>query len=258
VLRWLTERRRRHLLETPFPDAWRATLDRNVAAVRRLDDAQRRRLHELVQVFVAEKHWEGCGGLEMTDEVRVTIAGCACLMLLARDHDLFAEVQSILVYPTAVVGPTRLDLGWLARTPIPQRNVVAGESHHHGPVILAWDAVLAGAAAADDGRNVVIHEFAHKIDDLDGATDGTPPLPRAALRAWVEACATAFLAHRARLERGEPSFLRDYAAASEAEFFAVASEAYFEQPARFAAELPEVYAVLRDFYGWELTGDRAG
>jgi Mlc titration factor MtfA (ptsG expression regulator) len=245
VLRWLTERRRRHLLETPFPDAWRDILDRNVGAYRRLDDAQRRRLHELVQVFVAEKH-------DLTDEVRVTIAGCACLMLLARDHDLFAEVQSILVYPTAVVGPTRLDLGWLARTPVPQRNVVSGESHHHGPVILAWDAVVSGAADADDGRNVVIHELAHKIDDLDGATDGTPPLPRAARRAWVQACATAFLAHRERMARGEPSFLRDYAAASEAEFFAVASEAYFERPARFAAELPEVYAVLRDFYGWEL------
>jgi Mlc titration factor MtfA (ptsG expression regulator) len=256
VLHWLTERRRRHLLDTPFPDAWRAILDARVAAVHYLDDAQRQRLQQLVQVFVAEKHWEGCGGLEMTDEIRVTIAGCACLMLLARDHDLFAEVRSILVYPSSVVGPTRLELGWLARTPVPQRNVVSGESHHHGPVILAWDAVLSGAAAANDGRNVVIHELAHKIDDLDGATDGTPPLPRAQRLAWVEACATAFLAHRNRMARGEPSFLRDYAASSEAEFFAVASEAYFEQPGRFARELPEVYAVLRDFYGWELAERR--
>jgi Mlc titration factor MtfA (ptsG expression regulator) len=254
MLRWLTERRRRHLLETPFPDGWRQPLEERVAAYHHLDATHQQRLRDLVQVFIAEKHWEGCGGLELTDEMRVTIAGSACLMLLARDHDLFAEVLSILVYPSTVFLPPSPEptLGSGAPRVVTDQPVI-GLSHHHGPVVLAWDAVLAGAANRGDGRNVVVHEFAHKIDDLDGRTDGTPPLPdRARVRAWVAAFAPAFLAQRDRVARGEPSFLRDYATQSEAEFFAVASEAYFEKPEALREALPDVHAELRRFYGYEL------
>jgi hypothetical protein len=254
MFHWLTERRRRHLLETPFPDAWRDVLAANVATYKHLPEDRQQRLRDLVQVFVAEKHWEGCGGLEMTDEVRVTVAGTGCLMLLARDHDLFREVRSILVYPSAVVGPTSVSLYGLTHEPIRRREVVLGEAHHIGPMILAWDAVRAGAANAADGRNVVIHELAHKIDDLDGAFDGTPPLPDTeARRAWADACSHAFLALRRGVERGTKCALRDYAATSEAEFFAVASEMFFEKPAHLRDELPDVFAVMRAFYGWDLT-----
>nr|HEX4317746.1 M90 family metallopeptidase [Kofleriaceae bacterium] len=250
---WLTERRRKHLLETPFPDAWRAILDANVAAYPRLGADRQHRLRDLVQVFVAEKHWEGCGGLEMTDDIRVTVAGTGCLMLIARDHDLFAQVMSILVYPSAVVGPTSVSLYGLAHGPVKPRDVVIGEAHHRGPMILAWDAVKSGAADHDDGRNVVIHELAHKIDYLDGAADGTPPLPdTASIRHWTEACSGAFLALRRSIKRGTRHFLRDYAATNEAEFFAVASETFFERPAELRAELPDVFAVLREFYGYDL------
>jgi Mlc titration factor MtfA (ptsG expression regulator) len=260
MFRWLTERRRRHLLERPFPAAWRETLERRVAAYKLLDESAQERLRQLVQVFVAEKDFEGCGGLELSDEIRVTIAGSACLMLLGRDHDLFADVSTILVYPsTYVVPPRRPFVFERSMRPIADEEARLGEASRGGPVVLAWDAVVKGAADGRDGRNVVIHEMAHKIDFLDGAADGTPPLDgRAARRAWAAACSRAFLDQRERIERGEPSFLRDYAATNEAEFFAVASESFFERPAALARELPDLYAVLRDFYGLDLARVTSG
>ena len=254
MLRWLTERRRRHILENPFPPEWDEVLRRNVAAYALLDDDERARLRQLVQVFIAEKHWEGCGGLQLTDEIKVTIAGTGCLMLLGREHDLFGEVLSILVYPSSVVVPEQqrsiFDPGVSAgrgETP------VLGVAHHGGAVVLAWDSALRGARDPRDGHNVVIHELAHKIDFLDGAADGTPPLPSgSARRAWIAAFAPAYLAHKERAERGQHSFLDDYAVTNEAEYFAVASEAFFEKPKALARELPDVYAALRQFYSLDL------
>jgi Mlc titration factor MtfA (ptsG expression regulator) len=120
-------------------------------------------------------------------------------------------------------------------------------------LVLAWDSALHGARDPKDGRNVVIHELAHKIDFLDGAADGTPPLARgSARRAWADAFAPAYLAHKDRAERGERSFLDDYAVTNEAEYFAVATEAFFEKPQALARELPAVYAALRQYYSLDL------
>jgi len=251
---WLTERRRKRLLETPFPPAWTEILESNVAAYKLLDDAERKRLRDLVQVFIAEKHWEGAGGLELTDEIKVTIAGTGCQLLLGRDHDLFAEVDSIVVYPSTVVLPEHprsfFDPG--AR-PIGTGTPIQGVVHRGGPLVVAWDSALRGARDPRDGRNVVIHELAHKIDYLDGAADGTPPLPSgSARRAWLAAFAPAYLAHKERAERGERSFLDDYAVTNEAEYFAVATEAFFERPHALARELPDVYAALREYYSLDL------
>lgn len=250
LFRWLTERRRARLLETEFPAAWRDHLAANVRAYSLLDEAQQQHLRDLVQVFVAEKHWEGCGGLELTEEMQVTIAGSACLMILARDHDLLREVESILVYPSAVVLPDQPASFFDGRPRVVgQGTDVLGLAHRGGPVVLAWDSVLEGSRNARDGRNLVIHEIAHKIDFLDGEADGTPPLDTAAQRrAWATACADAYLAHK----DGGEDLLRDYATTNEAEFFAVASEMYFERPTRFARELPALYTVLRDFYRLDL------
>lgn len=254
MFRWLTERRRKHLIEAPFPEAWTAILERNVGAYELLDADEQHRLRELVQVFVAEKHWEGCGGLELTDEMRVTIAGAGCLMILAREHDLFDDVDSILVYPSTVVAPPEQRGFFDSRmTPLRTETALLGEAHYKGPVILAWDDVRQGAANPHDARNVVIHELAHKIDFLDGTIDGTPPLEtRAERRAWGEAFSAAFLAQKARAEHGQTSFLRDYAITNEAEYFAVVSEAFFEKPKQLAQALPDVYAALRDFYRLDL------
>jgi MtfA peptidase len=254
VLRWLTERRRRHILDNPFPSAWQAHLEANIAAYHLLDDDERLRLRQLVQVFVAEKHWEGCGGLALTDEHKVTIAGQACLLILGRSHDLFREVESIFVYPTAVVLPPRpIRHNQIVTSPVGGGVPVNGAAHYGGPVILAWDAVLEGGLDAHDGRNVVLHELAHKIDMLDHRADGTPLLDsHGQRRAWAEICSKAYLALREHVEQGEASFLRDYGATNEAEFFAVATEAFFERPRELAAQEPTLYALLRDFYRLDL------
>ena len=255
MLGWLTERRRKRLLDEPFPTEWTAILERNVAAYKLLDDGEKQRLHDLVQVFIAEKNFEGCGGLELDDEIRVTIAGCACQMLLGReDHDLFSEVVSLLVYPSAVVAKAQ-NRGFFdpGLEPVRGDQPVLGLAVKGGAVVLAWDSVLRGARHPNDGHNVVIHELAHKIDYLDGSADGTPPLDgSAARRAWVSAFAPAYLAHKERAEHGKKSFLSDYAVTNEAEYFAVATEAFFEKPAALARELPDVYAQLRDFYKLDL------
>lgn len=247
---WLTARRRAHILEHEFPAAWTTILEETVAAYGRLDADQQHRLRDLVQVFVAEKHWEGCGGLELTDEMRVTIAGSACLLILGRDHDLLREVESILVYPSAVTLPDAQP-GFFDGRPrvMGQGTDVLGVAHMAGPMVLAWDSVLEGALDANDGRNLVMHEVAHKIDFLDGAANGTPPLDTVAQRrTWAKACTDAYQAQKT----GEQDVLRAYAATNEAEFFAVATEMFFERPDTIAKELPALYAVLRDFYRLDL------
>jgi hypothetical protein len=252
MFHWLTERRRRHLLDQPFPDAWRSILEANVAVYALLDEDERARLRDLVQVFVAEKHWEAAGGLALDDEIRVTIAGTGCQLILARDHDLFARLVSIVVYPSAVVLPSQPPgVFTFPRGPVSDVPI-AGLANRIGTVVIAWDQALRGARCSHDGRNTVIHELAHQIDYLDGAADGTPPLETAARARWATVFSSAFLEQRSRAEHGLPSLLRDYAIKNEAEYFAVATEMFFEQPRQLAAELPDVYAVLRDFYWLDL------
>ncbi|MGE0549649.1 MAG: zinc-dependent peptidase [Kofleriaceae bacterium] len=250
---WLTERRRARLLERPFPAAWTAILDENVALWRRLDDSARARLRELIVVFVAEKRWEGCGGLELADEHRVTIAALACVLLLGREHALYEDVESILVYPSTVVAPEHrpgvFETG--GRVLHESGTPILGQAHHRGPVIVAWDDVLAGARG-DVPRNVVFHELAHKIDMVDGTIDGTPPLASSeARRRWAEVCSRAYLELRARVDAGESPFLDDYGATNEAEFFAVVTEAYWCQPSQLRQHEPALYGLLRSFYRFE-------
>lgn len=251
---WLKRRRRRRLLATPFPPAWDRIIDDNVVLARDLDPVRRQRLRERVQVFIAETWWEGCGGLELTEEVQVTIAAQACLLTLDRGDDELTEVSSILVYPSTHVTPPRpLALFEQPRAPIGHGRVVIGLAMHRGPVTLAWDAVLAGSRGEAHG-NVVLHELAHKLDMANGMVDGTPPLPgRAARHRWQRVFAAAFDQHRARLDAGGPTLLDPYAATDEAEMFAVTTEAYFTRPAELAHEHPEVFALLADYYRGRLT-----
>jgi hypothetical protein len=249
MFRWLTERRRRRILEAPFPEAWDGYIERNVAIARRLDAADRRKLRELVQVFVAEKHFEGCGGLELTEEMKVTIAAQACVLLLGRDASLYGDVDSILVYPSVVrPPPRRLGVFEQPRAPIAEGVLLQGEAILGGPVILAWDAALAGGREEVAG-NVVFHELAHKLDMATGAVDGAPPLEtRAELRRWSAACSEAFARLCRRVEAGWPTALDPYGATNAAEFFAVATEAYFTRPGELRAAEPALYAVLAAFY----------
>ena len=246
---WIRARRRRRILAQPVPESWAGYLDDNVSLARHLDPESRRRLLALVQVFIAEKFWEGCGGLELTEEMQVTIAAQACLLVMGREDDLYADVASILVYPSTLITPPR-PLGFFEqpRAPVGHGSTVIGEAMLGGPVVLAWDAVLAGGRGETMG-NVVLHEFAHKLDMATGRVDGTPPLSNKAERQrWARVCSQAYRWHRARAEAGWPTLMDSYGATNEAEFFAVASETYFTRPLELAYEHRDLYALLADFY----------
>jgi MtfA peptidase len=246
----LRGRRRRRLRAAPFPAAWRTLLRRRVPAYGQLPFPERRALEGLVQVFIAEKDFVGCAGQEVDDEVRVTIAAQACLLLLGRDAAYFPGLRTILVYPAAfVVEKLRPEpSGVLQET----RQVLSGESWSRGQVVLSWEDVLAGAADPADGRNVVIHEFAHQLDQEKGYANGAPILSgRGRRERWAGVLGEEFARLRSRLEWGAAAgspVLDPYGATDPAEFFAVASEAFFERPAQLAAEHPALYEVLAGYY----------
>ncbi len=245
---WLTDRRRKRLEEAPFPAGWQEHIDRNVHLFARLAPEMQERLRDLAVVFIDEKGWEGCGGLELTDEHRVTIATQACVLLLGREHSLYEDVETILVYPSTMLAPAQRDGLVVHEGDI----AILGQAHGAGgPVILAWDDVLDGGREVGKS-NVVFHEFAHKIDMVDGSVDGTPPLPnRAAREAWARICSEAFLELQQRVEDGKRTFIDEYGATNEAEFFAVATEAFWRQPKKLERNEPELYGLLREFYNFD-------
>ena len=245
----LAEWRRARVRRQPFPAGWRRILKRRVPVFRRLPVDLQLQLKKHMQVFLAEKPFIGCAGLQVTDEMRVTIAAQACLLLLNHPRpDYFPNLRQVLVYPGAFAVSRVHSDGAVVQD---QRQVLAGESWQQGQVILSWQDALEGAAVADDGRNVVIHEFAHQIDQANGPANGAPLLPttrdrRRWSRVWNEVGDPAEL--QAQAARGEPSLFSDYGATSPAEFFAVASEVFFEQPQQMAWEAPELYRELARFY----------
>jgi len=250
LMGWLRRRRRREILAEPFPAAWEEIAARNFAHRRWLTEEERRRMRELVHVFVVEKHFEGAGGLEMTDEIRVTIAADACLLVLALPHDLYRKVDSIIVYPSTVVTPERpTGMFTIPTAPVSAGMPILGEAHLGGPVLLTWAAVLRSARHPARGHNVVFHEFAHKLDMFDGTVDGTPPLDRPEDYArWAEVCTESFHRLRARTERGLGTVLDPYGGVNEAEFFAVATEAFFDIPHEVRRFEPALYDILKGFY----------
>lgn len=250
MFNWFVNHRRKKLLAAPFPSAWEDILQSNVAHYCMLDGIERSRLHELIQVFIAEKDWEGVGGLELTDEIRVTISAQACLLLLGLPHNYYHNVQTILVYPSTVVPPPR-KLGFFetALAPVENAQPIIGQAFQQGPVIIIWDAALHGGRHPESGHNVIYHEFAHKLDMLDGAADGTPPLQsRVEYHDWVRICSREYLRLRHDAEHGRKSFLNAYGATSEAEFFAVATEQFFDQPLLLIKNSPDLYRVLKEYY----------
>jgi len=250
MFHWLRDHHRIELRERRFLPEWEIFVRKNVAHYCMLDDAERAELQAMTQVFLEEKSWEGCGGLELTDKIRVTIAVQACLLQLGLPHDYYRNVESILVYPSTVVLPGHhLSVFERVDTPLTENIPILGQAFVQGPVILVWDAVLHGARHPEQGHNVVYHEFAHKLDMLDGTADGTPPFSdNDQFAEWVKVCSHEFLRLRQLSTKGHKTFLDAYAATNEAEFFAVATEEFFDRPLALQKHSPDLYQVLRDYY----------
>jgi MtfA peptidase len=247
---WFADKHRKKLTAAPFPAVWEDILRRNVAHYCLLNVDERAQLHALIHVFIAEKDWEGAGGLDLTDEIRVTISAQACLLLLGIPHNYYRNVESIIVYPSTVLPPPR-KLGFFetALEPVELSHPIIGQAFRQGPVIIVWDAALQGGRHPESGHNVIYHEFAHKLDMLDGAADGTPPLrDRAEYRDWVKTCSREYLRLKHDAEHGRKSFLNAYGATNEAEFFAVATEQFFDQPRLMLKNAPDLYRVLKEYY----------
>jgi len=225
-----------------FDPAWESTLRSEFAQWQLFEADELERLRMLVARFVHETDWEAARGMDLTDEVRVVIAAQACVLLLGLEIDEYFDVSSVIVHRSTVKlrGAHRSAAGTMSDAP----QHLAGQATPKGPVVLSWSAVRRGARFPQHGDNVVYHEFAHRLDMLSGITDGTPPLGSdEAARRWAEVCTPAY----ERVVAGE-SVLRSYAATNPAEFFAVATEVFFNRPELLVQHEHELYAALRAFY----------
>jgi Mlc titration factor MtfA (ptsG expression regulator)/Flp pilus assembly protein TadD len=244
---WFKKRRRKKLLATPVPAEWQGYVERNVRHWAYFDDAQRARLWERLRVIVAEKDWAGATGFQVTDEMRVTIAAQAAIMLLGIDAEyFFDDVRTIVVYPGAFSRP---------QNPFDEASddgpgdSLLGESWHRGPIVLSWKHVLRAGRGKAGSTNVVFHEFAHRLDGLDGSVEGTPPLALGEqTRRWYRVTEAEYLKLVGNARRGEATLLDHYGATNLAEFFAVATECFFERPRALRQWHHELYTLLAEFY----------
>jgi Mlc titration factor MtfA (ptsG expression regulator) len=241
---WWTRRRHRQLRTLPFPRAWARILQRRVPMVQRLPVPLHSRLLGLIQVFIADKPFIGCAGLQVDDEMRVSIAAQACLLLLGHSGEAcYPRLRQVLVYAEPFVVPRRqLRPGGVVSE---QPQALAGESWAQGQVILAWSEVLAGAADPADGRNVVLHEFAHQIDQDGGDADGRPwQHDEVSRQRWAAVVDEGL----ARLRESPSEALDAYGGTDPAEYFAVATEAFFERPQALREAAPPLYEELARLY----------
>lgn len=240
--------RRARIRAQPFAQPWREILRRRMPAFARLPADVQLRLKKLAQVLIAEKPMIGCAGLQVSDEMRVLIAVQASLLLLRRGSGYYPQLRQILVYPgTFVVRRSGADSTGVVQD---ERRALVGESWQQGQVVLSWQDVLDGAADPHDGRNVVIHEFAHQLDQETGFANGAPwmALPQQR-RAWARVLGEEFAALQRRVALGAPGLIDPYGATDPAEFFAVVSELFFERPAELAFGHSDLYTQLGAYYG---------
>ncbi len=246
LIKYLKQRKKRlKLLHTPLKLELEKFLQKNIFPYSRMSQSMKNELQGLVNIFLNEKEFEGCGGLTITDEVRVTIAGEACLLLLNRNlTDCFPDLQTILVYPTAyvaagsdIIGGRRVENAVTAR---------AGESWQNGAVVLAWDHVKHGVINYDDGHNVVLHEFGHQLDQESGVANGAPPLKT--YHTWAQVMGHNFEDLCEKVEEKKKDVIDAYGATNPAEFFAVSTETFFEQPEKLKRDHPDLFEQLLKFY----------
>ncbi|WP_299599240.1 zinc-dependent peptidase [uncultured Microbulbifer sp.] len=270
--------RRQYLRSRPLSKKQEAILRSRLALYPALPPERQQELQQNTSLFLRDKEFVGCNGLEVTEEMRVVIAAHACLLLLARDNNCYPDLRTILIYPDAYVAQETHHHGHVQSSHLSAR---AGEAHFRGPVVLSWDDIQQGLTHPEQGHNVAIHEFAHKLDEEDGYVDGRPPFERSEDgKDWAPVMREAFEALRQRLhalhtraesaerEESQPpstqsiSVLDTYGAQSPAEFFAVATEAYFVIPTAMEAAHPRLYREMQKFYRTDpaalLRGNRPG
>lgn len=243
LLRRVVRRRRRlRISRREFPEQWLQILRDRLPCHDHLPPGLRSLLHEAINIFLAEKHFEGCGGLELSDEIRVSIAAWACLPLLGMRHDFYPRLTTILVYPA---GFHVRDYHSVGDAWVEQEEVRDGESWHEGMIVLAWDQV----EHAGEGYNVVIHECAHQLDQETGVLDGTPALPRALRSSWNEIMTREFKRLQISVRRNRPTFLDPYGSEHPTEFFAVVLETFFDLPGELRERHPDLYGLLSEAFG---------
>lgn len=240
--------RRKHLLKTPLSKDFKQIIEKNIPLYRKLPAELKDQLHGRINIFLAEKTFTGCGGLKITDEMKVTIASQACMLLLNRKI-AFHKPSEILVYPHTYVAPTK---SYSAGIITEENSERLGESWQRGPVVLAWDSIQGGASNITDGQNVVLHEFSHQLDQEDGAADGAPVLEsRSCYASW----ATIFSHEFEKLRKQHTkTVLHKYGRTNPAEFFAVATEAFFEKPRQMKKKHAELYEELQKYYKLDPAG----
>ena len=244
--------RRKRIVSRQFPGEWQQLVAANIPLYRDLNTEQQAKLHSKMQLFLAQKDFYGCAGLQVTDTMRVLIAAEACLLILHHDGEVYPDLASVLIYPSAFIARREelLEDGTVAHA----ATGMLGESWDAGKVILAWDAVQQGVANFTDGSNVVLHEFAHQLDSHAGGANGAPALSHNSYRTWARVLSENYDDLRARVSKGQDTVIDGYGATNPAEFFAVATETYFERPDALREHRPELYEELRRYYGFDLAG----
>lgn len=243
IKRW----RRGKVMRREFPSAWVQYLHDNVALYPRLAASDQAELKRHIQVFLNEKHFEGCRGLEITDEIRVTIAANACLLLLHRKTRYYRDLVTVLVYPSSFfVEHKEVDEHGFEMTEVMEN---AGESWDRGNVILSWDIAKRGALDPRDGLNVILHEFAHQLDSEAGDVDGAPQMEsRQQAKQWAEVFQREYDQLCEDVDADRETVIDDYGATNPAEFFAVCTETFFEKPHQLKEHHPELYKQLKGFF----------
>ncbi len=231
---------RNRMIRSRFGEKERAVLKREVPIYSRIPEEQRGILEGMIHIFIHEKSFEACGGLdEVTKEMQIVIAANACLLQLNRKMDCYAKLRSILVYPEP----------YFASLEGGGEQLRLGESWSSGSVVLSWSSVQAGGRNERDGQNVAFHEFAHQLDQANGMADGLPELPEGhSYREWARAFQSAFEKFTAKISKGKKTIIDEYGATNAAEFFAVATETFFEKPKQLQQKYPEIYRQLQKFY----------
>jgi len=247
---WSRQQARKNLLISALSDHQRTIVAEQVPLTRKLPPELRGKLEGKINVFLHQIEFIGCNGLEVTEEMRLSIAAQACLLVVNSDA-WYKHLGTILVYPDAFKSRQTIHNGYVVTE---RETVRLGESWSRGPVVLSWAHAKQGAINDKDGQNVVFHEFAHQIDDLSGHTDGIPNLDRSqSLADWERVFIKAYQSHVQHVQAGQMTVFAAYGAEKPEEFFAVAVEVFFERPVAHKRAEPEVYEQLAKLFRLEPT-----